>query len=159
MGSNAFVYTHTQHNASVLPSDPAVSLKGGESSVPAPSFGSIFDWVREEQGFTLSLLLVNHHLASEGEAILDARVASGAGVALLVGANSSVVLSLADSAAASATTIAAFTHETDPLCSAALAAPGPHGEHTDTREVACLAKLLGFWCAWQRSGLSSMLGQ
>jgi hypothetical protein len=151
----------------VLPSDPEMSLKAGESSVPAPSSfgGSIFDWVKEGQGFTHSLLLVNHHLASEGEAILDARAATGAGVALLVGANNSVVLSLPDSSAATTTTgdngdgsaatptiITSFTHETNPLCSAALATPSPHDEpqnrkcstHAEAKETALLFYLLTY---------------
>ena len=72
MVHNTYVRAHACMHAAqfhVLPSDPEVSIKAGESSVPAPSSfgGSIFDWVKEGQGFTHSLLLVNHHLASDRE--------------------------------------------------------------------------------------------
>jgi hypothetical protein len=114
----------TQHNASTVSPGYTTTLKAGQSSVPAPKFPSIMQWTAQGQGFTLSLVLDQHNLAKPGEAILDARSISG-GMALLTGAEGSVVLSLRDSSSTTAERTAAM-FETDPLCSAELAKPGPH---------------------------------
>eukprot|EP01052_Picozoa_sp_SAG31_P019126 SAG31_NODE_1383_length_8578_cov_3.660573_11_plen_566_part_00 len=114
----------SQHNSSAVAPGYTISLKAGQSSVPAPQFPSILNWTVEGQGFTFSLVLDQHNLAKPGEAILDARSRSG-GVGLLVGKNSSIMLSLTDSSLNTASA-SAKTFGTDPLCSAELAKPGPH---------------------------------
>ena len=111
-----------QHNASALASHPVAIFGPKSPSVPAPAFASIYQWTHAGQGFSISLVLAGHGAARPAEAVLDARNADGAGVAVLVGAGGSIELHLQDATVASLNGV----YRTDPLCTAALAAPGDH---------------------------------
>ena len=105
-------------------------MKLAGSSIVAPAFESVANWQHAGQGFTFSLLLADHASAKPGDVLLDARAghaAGGAGVALVVCANSSVRLLLSDSKPRGGIAAAApFEFGTDPICSAALKKSGKH---------------------------------